>query len=499
MDPLNEIEVLIRARYPVLYVVSWEERRVEQALTGICKTLGRTMHVWSLTQGMKPAIPRQSSSSSSNPTTRLELEALLQIHEAPEQSVVLLKDFHAFMKDTVVIRLLRDLADKLRGKAVTLVILAPMLALPTELEKDITVLEFPLPTKAEIEAKLNDVIQTMASNDKVDTNLSAEDRERLIKAGQGLTMDEIESCFARTLVEHKRFDLSVIIEEKKQIIRKSGILEFYPADSKLEDVGGHDLLKDWLMKRSSALTDKARGFGIPTPKGLLILGVQGCGKSLVAKAVSAAWNLPLLKLDVGRIFGSLVGQSEENMRKAIRVAEGVAPCILWADELEKGFGGMSSSGDSGTSQRVLATFLSWMQEKTKPVFMIATANDVTKLPPELLRKGRFDEIFFVDLPSESEREMIFSIHLKKRKRDPGGFDLPALAKATAGYSGAEIEQVVIAALFVAFDAGRELSQADLEGEAQAQVPLSRMMEFEIDELRTWASVRARPSAKKEED
>jgi SpoVK/Ycf46/Vps4 family AAA+-type ATPase len=272
------------------------------------------------------------------------------------------------------------------------------------------------------------------------------------------------------------------------------LLEFYPADSRLEDVGGHDLLKDWLIKRSSALTDRARGFGIPTPKGLLLLGVQGCGKSLVAKAVSAAWNLPLLKLDVGRIFGSLVGQSEENMRKAIRVAEGVAPCILWADELEKGFGGMSSSGDSGTSQRVLATFLSWMQEKTKPVFMIATANDVTKLPPELLRKGRFDEIFFIDLPSEIERELIFSIHLKKRKRDPEHYDLKELAGKTAGFSGAEIEQVVIAALFTAFDAGRELNQHDLVAEATAQVPLSTMMAEEIADLRAWASIRARPSA-----
>ncbi len=492
MDPLTEFEVLIRAKYPVLYVVSWEERRVEQALAGVCKTLGRQFHVWSLTQGMKPVIAR--SSNPANPATKLELEALLQIHEAPDQTVVLLKDFHAFMKDTVVIRLLRDLADKLRGKPVTMVILAPMLVLPVELEKDITVLEFPLPNKAEIEAKLNDVIAAMGNTDKVDTSLTPEDRERIIKAGQGLTMDEIESCFARTLVEHKRFDLSVVIEEKKQIIRKSGILEFYPSDMRLEDVGGHDLLKDWLIKRSSALTDRARGFGIPTPKGLLLLGVQGCGKSLVAKAVSAAWNLPLLKLDVGRIFGSLVGQSEENMRKAIRVAEGVAPCILWADELEKGFGGMTSSGDSGTSQRVLATFLSWMQEKTKPVFMIATANDVTKLPPELLRKGRFDEIFFIDLPSPVERELIFSIHLKKRKRDPANYDLKELAEKTAGFSGAEIEQVVIAALFTAFDAGRELNQHDLTAEATAQVPLSTMMSEEIADLRAWASIRARPSA-----
>ncbi|MBL8765434.1 MAG: AAA family ATPase, partial [Phycisphaerae bacterium] len=245
-----------------------------------------------------------------------------------------------------------------------------------------------------------------------------------------------------------------------------------------------------------SFTDRAKEFGIPAPKGILLLGVQGCGKSLVAKAIAATWNLPMLKLDVGRIFGSLVGQSEENIRKAIRTAESLAPCCLWADELEKGFAGVagSGSGDSGTAKRVFATFLTWMQEKQKPVFLIATANDVSQLPPELLRKGRFDEIFFVDLPGAKEREEIFAIHLSKRKRDPKGYDLPALSAATKGFSGAEIEQVVIAGLFHAFDAGRELAMDDLLEESKTQVPLSRMMAEEIDELRTWASMRARPSA-----
>ncbi|MBN8691072.1 MAG: AAA family ATPase [Armatimonadetes bacterium] len=492
MDPIQEIEVLIRAQYPVLYLVSWEERRVESALSGICKSLGRNLHVWSLTKGLIPELPGSRSSLSP------ELAVLTQILEAPDKTVFLLKDYHPFLKDLRVIRLLRDLAESLRGKSVTLCLLAPQLVLPVEVEKDITVLEFPLPNKAEIEAKLNDVIASMSGNDKVDVTLAAEDRERMIKAAQGLTLDEIESCFARSLVEHKKFDLSVVIEEKKQIIRKSGILEFYPANNKLEDVGGQELLKEWLQKRGTALTDKAREFGIPPPKGLLLLGVQGCGKSLVAKAVGASWNLPLLKLDVGRIFGSLVGQSEENMRKAIRVAEGVAPCILWADELEKGFGGMGGGGDNGTGQRVLATFLSWMQEKTKPVVIIATANDVSKLPPELLRKGRFDDIFFVDLPDAKERADIFAIHLKKRARDPKNYDLPRLAKAADGFSGAEIEQVVVGALFSAFGAGRELTNDDLEAEAKAQVPLSRTMAEEIDELRNWASIRARPSSKRDD-
>jgi ATP-dependent 26S proteasome regulatory subunit len=487
-----EIETLIRARYPVLYIISWEERRVQQSLESVAKVLNRQLFTWSFTVGMKPEIKTPS-----NEKLRAELEALVQISSFEEPAIFLLKDFHTYLKDPAVIRVLRDLADKLRGRAISLIILAPSLVLPQELEKDLSVIEFPLPGKTEIEAKLNDVIEAMAGNERVDLTLEPDDRERLIKAAQGLTIDEIESCFAKSLVQHKRFDLSTILDEKKQIIRKSGLLEYYEAGSNLSDVGGHELLKDWLVKRSASLTDRARTYGIPTPKGLLLLGVQGCGKSLVAKAVSAAWNLPLLKLDMGRVFGSLVGQSEENMRKAIRTAEGIAPCILWADELEKGFGGMSSSGDSGTSQRVLGTFLSWMQEKTKPVFMIATANDVSKLPPELLRKGRFDEIFFIDLPRSDERPDIFAIHLKKRKRDPANFDLQALADATNGFSGAEIEQVVIAGLFVAFDAGREITTEDLLGEAKAQVPLSRMMAEEIDELRTWARLRTRPSAKAE--
>ncbi|MES1228015.1 MAG: AAA family ATPase, partial [Armatimonadota bacterium] len=264
-------------------------------------------------------------------------------------------------------------------------------------------------------------------------------------------------------------------------------------------IGGHDLLKEWLSTRSKSFTDAARDFGIPSPKGVLIIGVQGCGKSLVAKAVSTAWNLPMLRMDVGRIFGSLVGQSEENMRRAIKIAESLSPCVLWIDELEKGFACMGGGvSDSGTTARVFSTFLSWMQDKTKPVFLVATGNDVSALPPELLRKGRFDEIFFVDLPGKDEREAILKIHITKRKRDPKKFKVPHLAELTDGFSGAELEQVVICALNRAFFAGRELSVKDLEEEATHQVPLSRMMSEDIQALRDWAKLRARPSAKRSE-
>jgi len=499
VDAAKEIDVLIRAKYPILYVVSWEERRVEQAVTNVCRPLNRTLYTWSITQGMRPPVPRTSGPA--RPATLPgELEALALIHEAPEYTVFLLKDFHPYMRDNRVIRLLRDLAVRLRGKAQTLILLGPTLSLPTDLEKDVTVLDFPLPDYAEIDSTLEKVMAAVKDNANVDATMDAPKREQLVKSAQGLTLDEIESVFARSLVERKKFDLDVVLEEKKQIIRKSGLLEYYAADATMKDVGGMGLLKEWLDKRTSSFTDKAKDFGLPSPKGILLIGVQGCGKSLLAKSISAIWNLPLLKLDVGRIFGSLVGQSEENIRRAISVAESVAPCILWADELEKGFAGTGSSGvsDGGTTARVFSTFLTWMQEKTSPVFLVATANQVSSLPPEMLRKGRFDEIFFIDLPGDKEREQIFAIHLKKRGRDVANFDLPALSKAADGFSGAEIEQVVVGALFVAFDGKRELTQQDVVNEAKAVVPLSVMMREEIDELRTWAQLRTRPASSEAE-
>ncbi|MBS1712828.1 MAG: AAA family ATPase [Armatimonadetes bacterium] len=500
MDALHEIEVLIRAKYPIVYIVSWEEGRVEAALQEVAKKLGRNLHTWSKTQGMKPKVNRAvlSGGGSAPPKTTLpgEIEALALVLEAPEGTMFLLKDFHAYMKSSDVVRLLRDVAAQLRrGEKRTLFILAPTMTLPVELEKDVSVLEFPLPDQDAIKAQVA-TVATSVTDPSVNVKLSPDEEEAIVRSAQGLTHDEIESALARSLVEKRQLCVDQILEEKKQIVRKTGMLQFYPAENDLGDVGGLDLLKQWLERREKSFTDAAREFGIPYPKGVLLIGVQGCGKSLVAKAISAAYGLPMLKMDVGRVFGSLVGQSEDNMRRAIRIAESLAPCILWIDELEKGFAGMSGSGisDGGTTARVFSTFLTWMQEKTKPVFIVATANDVSALPPELLRKGRFDEIFFLDLPESDDRKQIFNIHLSKRKRDPKKFKVADLAKQTEGFSGAEIEQVVIGALNRAFDEGRELSTADLSEEAKTQVPLSRTMAEDISALRSWAKVRARPSA-----
>ncbi len=491
MDAFQEIETLIRSKYPIVWVTTWEERRVERGMAELATKLNRSLHTWSVTQGLKPGL---STGKTSN--LPAELEVLAQMHEAPEYTVFLVKDFHPYMRDNRVVRLLRDLSGRLRTRAQTLILTSPMLTLPPELEKDVTVIEFPMPDATVINAQLDSIISSLAGNDKVDLNLEPDERELIVNAAQGLTADEIESALARSLVIEKRLSPSLIVEEKKQIVRKSGILEFYPVQQGMKDVGGLELLKEWLDKRKGSLTQAARDFGIPYPKGVLLMGVQGCGKSLVAKAIANAYRLPILKMDVGRIFGGLVGQSEENMRKAIRIAESLAPCVLWIDELEKGFAGTGSSGvsDSGTTARVFSTFLTWMQDKTKPVFLVATANDVTALPPELLRKGRFDEVFFIDLPAAKDRALIFKIHLEKRGRKGSKFKHKTLAEATRGFSGAEIEQVVIGGLHHAFDEGRELTMKDLLDEAAAQVPLSRMMAEDIALLRSWAKMRARPSA-----
>jgi ATP-dependent 26S proteasome regulatory subunit len=429
-------------------------------------------------------------------TTQRPMEVLLSIERLPQHSVVLLKDFHLALNDSLVKRRLRDLSIALRRTYISVFLLAPVLVLPPELEKEITVIDVPLPTVEEIGEMLDRVIETVKDNPNVDVSLTPEQREMLLKAAAGLTLMEAENVFARSLVQKRRLDVEVVLWEKEQIIRKSGILEYYRATEAFENVGGLDLLKDWIRKRTRAFTDEAQRFGLPAPKGVLLIGVQGCGKSLAARAIGSLWKLPVLRMDVGRIFAGLVGASEENMRRAIRTAESVAPAVLWIDELEKGFAGSQSSGfsDGGTTARVFASFLTWLQEKQSPVFVVATANDVSALPPELLRKGRFDEIFFIDLPSQKEREEIFTIHLRKRGRDPKKFNVTALARAAEGFSGAEIEQAIISALYDAFHQGKELDDETILQEIRRTVPLSRTMRENITALRMWAVDRARPAS-----
>ncbi len=505
----DELDFLIRASYPIVYIVSAEEVRVERALRHqvLPGLNGRPPHnktliTWSITEGLSdssragPAVGAAAGRDGRDPLRALEL-----VEKSTERAVFLFRDFHPYLQDPTIVRKLRDLAHSLKESPKKLLLLSPVLKIPPEIEKEVAVVEYGLPTIEDLDPIMEEVIQSVRAaegkGDRFDVNLTPAEREVMLSAALGLTATEAENVFAKSLVQKQRFDVGVILSEKEQIIRKSGILEYYRHSEAFEDVGGLDALKTWLAKRTRAFTKEAREFGLPQPRGILLIGVPGCGKSLTAKAVGQLWRLPLLRLDVGKVFAGLVGSSEENMRKAIKTAEAVAPAILWLDELEKGFSGTQSSGvsDGGTTARVFGSFVTWLQEKTSPVFVIATANNVSLLPPELLRKGRFDEVFFVDLPTLEERESIFKIHLEKRGRDPEQFDLTELAVYSEGYSGAEIEQAIVSALYDAFDEGaRPLTTADIRASLAETVPLSQTMSEEIAELREWASRRARPAS-----
>jgi SpoVK/Ycf46/Vps4 family AAA+-type ATPase len=498
-SPGSELEVLIRARYPLIYVLSWEEDRVMNELETIAGNLNKKVYEWTINHGISRFRRALETKVEGRKGTKDPILALKEIGEIPDPAIFALKDFHSYMKDSSVVRGLRDLAASLRHTYTSVVILSPVLEIPSELEKDITIVDFPLPTRQELETLLHQIQNDIRDNPAFVVDLKAEAKEKILEAAVGLTLNEAENVFAKTLVTTGRLtasEVAFIYAEKKQIIRKTGVLEYIEVEEHLSGVGGLKVLKDWLVKRRLAFSDRARAFGLPSPKGVLFLGVQGCGKSLCAKAVASFWEVPLLRLDMGRLFSSFVGSSEQNVRRAISIAESVSPVILWVDEIDKGFAGLQSStfSDSGTTARVFGTLITWLQEKKKSVFVIATANDVEVLPPELLRKGRFDEIFFVDLPGEEERKEIFFIHIKKRGRDPRQFDLNLLAKESEGFSGAEIEQVVIAALYDAYEKGAELSTEFLRQAIKETFPLSATMREEIEARRHWAKGRARGSS-----
>ncbi len=503
ITPHQELEVLIRARYPIIYLISWEEERVEQYLSQIAQKRKKKLYLWSFTQGIvkRGADPQRVKTGSNN--TADPLTALDTVLEQVEPAIYLFKDLHPFMEDQrcnlAIIRRLRDVAHHLRDSYKTIVVVAPMLKMAPELSKDVTVLEFGLPTLDDFGRLLERILEDVKDKPQIRINLDADSRDRLLRAAQGLTLKEAENVFAKTLVLDGKLDaddVTVVFSEKQQIIRKSGLLEYYESQDEFSNVAGLDELKNWLVKRGMAFSDRAVEFGLPAPRGVLLLGVQGCGKSLCAKAVSSLWRLPLLRFDIGRVFGSLVGSSEENVRRAIQTAESIAPAILWMDEIDKALAGSvgSAGSDGGTSARVFGTLLTWLSEKTAPVFVIATANNVSQLPPELLRKGRLDEIFFVDLPAEAERKEVLRIHIEKRNRDPSNFDLQILAKGSEGFSGAEIEEAIIAGLFDAFSEGVELSTEIIRSSMAATVPLSKTMSEELSQLRGWAQGRTRPAS-----
>ncbi|UFP93984.1 AAA family ATPase [Gloeobacter morelensis] len=493
---MQELEVLIQAHYPLIYLLTPEEERAEQAIAAISQLKPpRKIFLWTVTHGIieygRPRTLTQHNTVS--PEAAIEW-----VTRQREPGIFIFKDLHAFIESASVTRWLRDAIAGFKGMNKTIVLMSPVQRIPVELEKDVVVVEFPLPTMGE----LDEVLNTHLKNGSFTRarRLSTEGREKLLKAALGLTKDEADKVYRKAEVVSGRLtetEVDIVLSEKKQIIKRNGILEYLEFDDTIDSVGGLAELKRWLTQRSDAFTERARQYGLPQPKGMLILGVPGCGKSLIAKTTARLWGLPLLRLDIGRVYdGSMVGRSEANLRNALRVAESISPVILFIDEVDKAFAGAGGSSDSdgGTSMRIFGSFLTWMQEKTSPVFVMATANRVERLPSEFLRKGRFDEIFFVDLPNFEERKEIFRIHLGKRREDIARFDIDSLAGACEGYSGAEIEQGMVAAMYDAFAQDREFTQFDILAALKSTLPLSRTATEQVTALREWARHRARPAA-----
>lgn len=494
----SELETLIRARYPILYVITSEEMRVQNLVVEIARRRQKKVFEWSCTTGIVAAGSSIQSQKNRNTATREPLAALDHVIDQVEPALFVFKDFHPFLTRShfAIIRRLKEIALHLKNSFKTIILVSPTMEIPTELEKEITVLNHPLPAREDLSELLDRILADLKQFKQMEIDLDGASRDRLLQSALGLTLSEAENVFAKIIVKGERLsgeNVGEVFAEKQQIIRKNGLLEYCAASESFAQVGGLAVLKDWLNKRAMAFSDQARAFGLPPPRGILMLGIQGCGKSLCAKAVSNQWQLPLLRFDMGRMFGSLVGSSEENVRRAITVAESVAPAILWVDEIDKAFAGTQASGlsDGGTTARVFGTFLTWLSEKNAPVFVVATANDISQLPPELLRKGRLDEIFFVDLPSLEERREVFQIHLNKRARAASRFDLDQLSSASPDFSGAEIEEAINSALYDAFYAGQELGSEHILAALRQTVPLSRTMDQQVSALRSWAEGRAR--------
>jgi len=490
----EEISILIQAQYPLIYLVTSEEERTERAIAMIAqnKSQQRRVFVWTVTHG----IVEYGQSRHITQHNTVSPEAAIQwVIQQKEPGIYIFKDLHPFIDSPATTRWLRDAIASFKAAQKTIILMSPLQQVPIELEKEVVVIDYPLPDLTE----LNQVLSQQLDKTK-GRRTTTETREKLLKAALGLTRDEAEKVYRKAQVKAGRLteeEVDIVLSEKKQLIRRNGILEYIEEDETIDAVGGLEELKRWLKQRSGAFTERAREYGLPQPKGMLILGVPGCGKSLIAKTTSRLWGLPLLRLDMGRVYdGSMVGRSEANLRNALKTAESISPAILFIDELDKSFAGSSGSADSdgGTSSRIFGSFLTWMQEKTSPVFVMATANRVERLPGEFLRKGRFDEIFFVDLPNKEERQQIFNIHLSKRRRDINRFDIEQLATICDGFSGAEIEQALIAAMYEAFAQDREFTQLDIIAAIKATLPLSRTMTEQVTALRDWARQRARPAA-----
>jgi len=503
----KELELMLTARYPLLYVVSAEEEVVEEALLEVAQVRKSQIYFWDIARGWSD----REGADKGNP-----MAALARVGKASGDvgSIFVLKDVATLIAPGAngqiaagqlpLVREIKNLAremarDDLRPASLRrcLVLMSEQLRLPIELREETTILDFSLPSIDEISEL---VLRLVGKKLK----LPDLEKEQLLKACQGLTRCRIARVLAKCLARSGKVDesaIALVLDEKRQNIRETGILEFIPVQTGMESVGGLENLKKWVRVRSNSFTDKAREYGLPAPKGLLLAGIQGTGKSLSAKTIAAEWRLPLLRLDIGKLFGGIVGESESRIRQVIGLAEAISPCVLFVDEAEKGFGNITSGsdGDSGTSRRVFGTLLTWMQEKTAPVFVVMTANNVELLPAELLRKGRLDELFWLGLPTQLEREQIFKVHLSRlRAHRIKDFDIESLAKKSKDFSGAEIEQVIYEAMQHGFSRDEEFTMLDLLDSIASCIPLAKIAQPQIDALKSWAVRSGAKSASIEE-
>ena len=480
----EEFLILLKARYPIIYVVTIEEDRLEYTVRKIINNKGqRNLYVWDFIDGYKQN-PILQGFGKRNPLEALEF---IELINSKTPSIFILKDFRRFLKDLLISRKLRNLIKLLKIQPKTIILVDSEIQIPNDLRDNITVIQFELPSSKEIKEEIKRLTKQLDLRGR----LSASVLEKIIQACQGLSLQRIRRVLGKSLAISKRIDqstISLILEEKKQIINQTELLEFWSTEERLKNIGGAYNLKKWLYARADTFSEQALNYGLITPKGLLLIGMQGSGKSLIAKAISCEWKLPLLRLDVGRLFGGIVGESESRVRQMIKIAESLAPCVLWVDEIDKAFSDSEQNFDSGTTIRVLSTFITWLSEKTLPVFVIATANDIHSLPVEILRKGRFDEIFFLGIPNLEERHTIFEVHLKRFRPDTWyKYDIRKLGLNSHRFSGAEIEQTIIDGMYNAFSQKREFTTNDILSAIHQTVPILEIDPMRTELIQSWAS------------